>query len=128
MKLSNKLKVCLMAFAFLFIGNTAIATNNFETEVRPNNSSDWELIKEEKGIQIFFKTLAKDGVFQLRIKFVNTKNEVTQFSWSLSKNSDSAFEDRQIEISPNGSVEKNEENIIPFNSGDSYNDFLIIIK
>lgn len=105
------------------------------TDTKRENSFDysayndqWELVKEEAGIQIFYKTIAKDGVFQLRVKFVNTKNEAVKFNWSLSKKSDLVFEDIQVDLMSNESIEKDENLVIPFNSGDSSDDFLMTLK
>lgn len=111
-----------------FCKSLSSKTISKEVEVVNIQDAQWELVKEQNGIEIFFKTIAKDGVFQLRVKFVNTKNEAVSFNWSLMKNSDSVFEETQGDINPKGSVEKAENLLIPFNPSDSYSDFLITLK
>jgi hypothetical protein len=125
--------IMIIASVFVFTSTffcKSLSSKTISKEVEVVNIQDaqWELVKEQNGIEIFFKTIAKDGVFQLRVKFVNTKNEAVSFNWSLMKNSDSVFEETQGDINPKGSVEKAENLLIPFNPSDSYSDFLITLK
>ena len=85
MKLNYKFKVCLMAFAFIFIGSTAIATNNLKTEITSESSDSWELVKEENGIQISFLEFNEDGKSYLKIKFENGSSDSLKFEWRLNK-------------------------------------------
>ena len=127
-------RIMIIASVFVFISTffceslsgKMLSVN--EVEVVTSIDVQWELVKEEAGIQIFYKTIAKDGVFQLRVKFVNTKNEAVKFNWSISKKSDTVFEEIQVDLMSNESIEKDESLVIPFNSGDSFNDFLMTLK
>lgn len=118
-----------MALAFTFIGSTAIATNNFKTEINVNNSDNWELIKEDKGIKIFFKEITgTDGVTFLTIKFENTLSSTVNFKWSVMKGSDAIVKDAENTIAPLSSNETDPAtNMISIQKNDSYKNYSINI-
>ena len=77
-----------MFLALTFIGNTAIATNNFETEITSENSEDWVEMTNEKGILVLFLESEENGKSYLTIKFENTSSSKLKFDWSLNKGTD----------------------------------------
>lgn len=94
-----------------------------------NDATDtWVKVKEENGIETYYMQTAKDGVFQLRIKFVNTTNDVINFVWTLNKKSDLLFNEIKNKIEPLGSIEKNETLVIPISSQESFSDFSLNIN
>ena len=119
-----------MVLAFTFIGNTAIATNNFKTEITSENSDSWELVKEENGIKIFFKEItgtdgATDEITFLTIKFENTLNTTTSFSWSLMNDSKSIVKDVENTIAPLSSIEIDPATIMIYIDYGSYKNYSI---
>ena len=136
-----KLKNIIYALAVLLFYSTTIKASETSNEISKesefskclefNNEDldDWVMVKNENGLQTYYKTLAKDGVFQLRIKFVNTTNNTVIMNWSLTKNSDALFKGIETRIEPLGSVEKEEELVIPFSSAtQSFEDYSITVK
>ena len=130
MKTNYKLKVCLMVLALSFIGNTVIATNTFKTEINANNSDNWELVKSEQGVNIYYSNVLINGETQLKIKFQNSTNTQLTFSWSLIKNNNiSLIENYTNSIQPLNSIEFIDLTLpILLNSEDSFKDFSINIK
>ena len=93
------------------------------------NLNEWVLVKEEKGIKVYFlETTGTDGVTFLNVKFENTLNEVINFKWVLKKDSDSnVFENTAI-LEPFDSIELDQKKImITINKEESRKDFSLNI-
>ena len=74
-----------MAFAFTFIGSTAVATNSFETDINVNSSEEWVEIKNENGLKISLKVEVLASVRFISIHFENNSNKEISFSWELNQ-------------------------------------------
>ena len=120
-----------MAFAFIFIGSTVMATNNIKTEIISENSDEWVEIKNENGVKVYIKEYTHtDGTLALKVKFENSTNQEVKLTWSLiNKNSKKSLVENHSVIEPEGFlVFINEENPIPVNYGETVNDLSIILK
>ena len=120
-----------MAFTFIFIGSTAVATNNFETEMTINNSDNWELVKEENGVKVYIKEYThSDGTLALKIKFENSTNKEVKLNWSLvNKTSKKSLSENYTVIKANDVlVFMDEADPIPVNYGETINDLSISLK
>lgn len=117
-----------MVLAFSFIGSTAIATNNFKTEVNVNNSDNWELVKEENGIKAYIKEYESFlGSLAVKIKFENSTNQEVKLSWSLiNQGSKRVLSENNTQLKANGTIVIIDENK-PFsvNIGEKTGDFTI---
>lgn len=127
MKLNYKLKVFLLAFVFGVFTNVTVANNPTQLEINANNSDNWELVKEENGIKIYFKEYTgTDGVTFLMVKFENTLNTTTGFTWSLINDSESIVKDVENTIAPLSSIEIDPATVmISINRYGSYKNYSI---
>ena len=130
MNLKNTIFLTLfLSLLFVMQGNAKETFFNKinSTEIYSQNDN-WELVKSENGIEVYYQTIPKDGVFQLRIKFVNKTNEKISLLWDLNKGSDSLFNSIEQTIEANNSSEKDEQYVIPFSQQDSFSNFSISYK
>ena len=129
MKLNYKLKVCLMVFAFSFIGNSAIATNNFKSEITSESSEDWIEVLNENGITVFLKEYQENNQTYLDVKFENKTDREITFSWTLSKKGEKVLAASSYSINPNGSMGRSDTStLIQIAGNESIKDFSIIIN
>lgn len=120
-----------MAFAFIFITSTVMATNNIKTEIISESSDEWIEIKYENGVKIYIKEYTHiDGTLALKIKFENSTNQEVKLNWLLiNKNSKKSLSENYTIIKAKEVlVFMNEENPIPVNYGETIDNLSIILK
>ena len=117
-----------MVLAFVFIGNTAMATNNFKTEITSENSESWVAAHNQNGIKIICTPFELNGVSYLKVKFENTTNQAIDFSWTLNEGGETVVNERAYSIKANSFVETDNNTLIFFNTGDSQALFSFNIK
>lgn len=108
-----------MLLAFTFIGSSAIATNNFETEITSENSDSWIAIHNQNGIKVICTPFELNGVSYLKVKFENTTNQTINFSWTLNEGNETVVNETTYSIKANSSVETDNNTLIHFNNGAS---------
>ena len=117
-----------MALAFTFIGSTAMATNNFKTEITSENSDSWVAVQNQNGIKIICTPFEQNGVSYLKVKFENTTNQTIDFSWTLNEGGETVVNETTYSVKANSSVETDNNTLIFFNPGDSQALFSFNIK
>lgn len=119
-----------MVLAFTFIGSATMATNNINTEATSEIPDNWELVRNEQGVNIYYCSVLVNGETQLKIKFQNSTNAHLNFNWSLIKNKNiSLIENYTNSIKPLNSIEFIDLTMpIQLNDGDNFNDFSITLK
>jgi len=130
MKLNYKLKLIAVAVV-LGVGVShanASQINNLPTTIT-QNSDNWVMVQNENGVQTFFMKKTINGAIQIRIKFVNTTNEIINFVWSLNKKSNLFFENVTNSINPLSFIEIDETTMmVPLKNGESFDDFSVTIN
>ncbi|MDF1673113.1 MAG: hypothetical protein P1U41_06385 [Vicingaceae bacterium] len=119
MKLNYKLKVCLIAFAFIFIGSSAIATNNLKTKITSESYDSWIAVHNQNGIKVTCTPFELNGVSYLKVKFKNTTNQTIDFSWTLNEGGETVVNETTYSVKANSFVETDNNTLILFNDGAS---------
>src|SRR5690606_4372220 len=91
--------------AFLTIGylkaEDKIEQNNEYTKI-DENLNEWVLVKEDKGIKVYFSIFKEsEDINLLRIKFENTLNQDVKMYWTLKKVDKNIFENVELIINKN---------------------------
>ena len=81
--------ITLFLFMVMTLGHTNASNTPFLTEngdrLLNENSSEWVLMKKEKGIETYLKIVRIDDQNYLSIKFKNTSENTVSFSWEVTK-------------------------------------------
>ena len=103
MILNYKLKVFLIAFVFGLFTNVCNANPQTDLKINATYFSNWELVKEEQGIQVYiaqYETI--DQTMAYKIKFENTTNKEANLTWSLvNKDSQTIFSEKNTIVKAN---------------------------
>lgn len=127
MKLNYKLKVCLTVLAFAFIGSTAMAYNNFETEITSEKSDSWVAIQNQHGIKVICTPFELNGVSYLKVKFENTTNQTIDFSWTLNEGGETVVNETTYSVKANSAVETDQNTLILYSTNSAQADYLFKI-
>ncbi|MDQ3191704.1 MAG: hypothetical protein M3Q58_08930 [Bacteroidota bacterium] len=125
MNLNHRLKIfaTILFSGILFSHVCAHNLSEVNEKIVVSNSENWVTVQNVNGIKILFSEIEKEGKTYLKIQFQNTTNEEIQFSWSLNKSARTVINESNSIIKALGSVDIDNNLLIPFNNGDTYADF-----
>jgi len=133
MKLNYKLKLIVVAVV-LGIGHANASQTNKQTTTITQNSDNWVMVQNEKGINVYFSKYKLDETSYLKIKFENTANQSIDFVWSLNKNSEpivisvDEMHEMKTQLETGNSKFYGIELLYPINNEESLSDFSVIIN
>lgn len=122
--------ICVFTFSLNNVNSNEIVNNSL-TSVVEYNSSGWQLLKTENGINVYVSNYEwVDGALKLKVKFENTTSNDANISFEISSNSpDSSLRDYTLTVKANSSVEfLDEKSPISINVGQTEKDFIINFK
>ena len=127
MKISYKLKICLMVLSFIFMGSSSIALNNLKEQIIFEAEDSWVAVHNQNGIKVICTPFKLNGSTYIRVKFENITTQIIDFSWSLKKGNKIIVDKKDYTIKPKSFIEIDNNILIPFDKNSTQADFLFEI-
>ncbi|KJS05646.1 MAG: hypothetical protein VR77_07715 [Flavobacteriales bacterium BRH_c54] len=116
-------------FSVVFFHGKTIASNTIRTTMSMNLSEVWEEVKEENGVKVYYSLIEENGRTFLKVKFENTTNTVINFNWTLTNDTEIVVAEKSNKIEAGQSIEIYDATmLIPFQNGDSFQNYSILIS
>lgn len=116
-------------FSVVFFHGKTIANNTIRTTMSMNLSEVWEEVKEENGVKVYYSLIEENGRTFLKVKFENTTNNVINFNWTLTNDTEIVVAEKSNKIEAGQSIEIYDATmLIPFQNGDSFQNYSILIS
>lgn len=116
-------------FSVVFFRGKTIANNTIRTTMSINLSEVWEEVNEENGVKVYYSLIEENGRTFLKVKFENTTNNVINFNWTLTNDTEIVVAEKSNKIEAGQSIEIYDATmLIPFQNGDSFQNYSILIS
>lgn len=116
-------------FSVVFFHGKTIANNTMSKVISINDTEVWEEIKQENGVKVYYSLIEENGRTFLKVKFENTTNNVINFNWTLTNDTEIVVAEKSNKIEAGQSIEIYDATmLIPFQNGDSFQNYSILIS